>query len=457
MNGNAQSCGRRHIVAIPYPGRGHINPMMNLCKLLVSKYPKLITITFVVTEEWLALLSSAPKPPPPISLQTIPNVIPSEQIRASIFPRFVKAVYTKMEGPVEKLLDRLSPISAIIADTYVPWAVPLANRKNIPLASLWTMSPSVFSIFYHFHLVIQNGHFPADLSERGHEIIEYIPGVSSTHLADLPGVFSGVGKEVMDDVLEAFSWMRRAQCVLFSSFEEFENQVINKLKATLPFPVYSVGPLIPHTTVLDSAADADGNGDEYYFTWLDSQPVESVLYISLGSFLSVSREQMDEIIHGVRESGVRYLWVARVDTSHVQEACGEMGLVVPWCDQLKVLCHSSVGGFWTHCGWNSTLEGAFAGVPMLTFPIFFDQIPNRKLIVDDWEIGMKFNNGADNVVGRNMISTMVQRFMDLDAVESKKMRAKSSLLKQTCRHALSNGGSSAVNLDAFVRNILKNN
>uniref|UniRef100_A0A3Q7F0M8 Uncharacterized protein n=1 Tax=Solanum lycopersicum TaxID=4081 RepID=A0A3Q7F0M8_SOLLC len=25
-----------HILAIPYPGRGHINPLMNLCKLIAT-------------------------------------------------------------------------------------------------------------------------------------------------------------------------------------------------------------------------------------------------------------------------------------------------------------------------------------------------------------------------------------------------------------------------------------
>ncbi|EPS57953.1 hypothetical protein M569_16865, partial [Genlisea aurea] len=50
-----------HAVVVPYPGRGHMNPMMNLCKLLTSSFPEL-RITFVVTEEWLGLIDSDDKP-----------------------------------------------------------------------------------------------------------------------------------------------------------------------------------------------------------------------------------------------------------------------------------------------------------------------------------------------------------------------------------------------------------
>ena len=55
-----------HVVAMPYPGRSHINAMMNLCKLLASKTADIL-ISFVVTEEWLGFISSEPKPPYPIA------------------------------------------------------------------------------------------------------------------------------------------------------------------------------------------------------------------------------------------------------------------------------------------------------------------------------------------------------------------------------------------------------
>ncbi|MCL7028183.1 hypothetical protein MKW94_016839 [Papaver nudicaule] len=427
-----------HVVAMPYPGRGHVNPMMNMCKLLVSKLGENIKISFVVTEEWFGFIDSNPRPPQ-IQLRTIPNVIPSERVRALDFAGFVESVFTKVEPPVEELMDKLeleSPVTAIIADTYLALAVNVGNRRNIPVVSLWTMSPSVFSVMYHFDLFAQNGHFPVDLSERGDEIIDYIPGITSTRLSDMPTVFEGTGQKVLGRAMEAFELVRnKSQCVLFTSFHELEAQLVETLMSTLPMPIFSIGPSIPHLPT----ANGNSNKQDYYFKWLDVQPRSSVLYVSLGSFLSVSKEQMDEILAGLHDSGVRYLLISRGDTSQVDE-----------------FSHSSVGGFWTHCGWNSTLEGVYSGVAMLTFPIFFDQIPNRKLIVDDWKVGMKVT-GAEKLVKRDEIAKIVKKFMDLDgeSEECKGMRRRSNELKEKCRKALAKGGSSDTNLNAFIKTILR--
>jgi hypothetical protein len=151
-----------HVVAMPYPGRGHINPMMSLCKVLALKRPQHILVTFVVTEEWLGFIGSDPKPDN-IRFATVPNVIPSEVGRAKDFPGFVEAVNTKMEAPFEELLDRLQPpVTAIVADTYVVWAIGVGNRRKIPVASLWPMSATVFSVLHHFELLVQHGHFPIE-------------------------------------------------------------------------------------------------------------------------------------------------------------------------------------------------------------------------------------------------------------------------------------------------------
>lgn len=138
-----------HVVAVPYPGRGHVNPIMNLCKLLASKRDDLI-ITFVVTEEWLGFLGCDPQSNT-MRFRTIPNVVPSELVRGADFAGFYEAVMTNMEAPFEKLLDQISPpVTTVIADTELPWAVHVGNRRNIPVASVWSMSASIFLYGLHF-------------------------------------------------------------------------------------------------------------------------------------------------------------------------------------------------------------------------------------------------------------------------------------------------------------------
>ncbi|CDY24026.1 BnaC03g16650D [Brassica napus] len=425
----------RHVVAMPWPGRGHINPMMNLCKRLVLRDPNL-TVTFVVTEEWLGLIGSDPKPDR-IHFATLPNLIPSELVRANDFIGFVNAVHATLEEPFEQLLDRLDspPPTAIVADTYVLWAVRVGERRNIPVASLWTMSATILSLFLHSDLLISHGHALFEPSEsKEEEIVDYIPGLPPTKLRDLPPLFKDY--QVFKKCELCFDELRRAKCLLFTTAYELERKAIDFLTAKLDIPVYATGPLIPFEKLSDGS-------EPDYIRWLDEQPESSVLYVSQGSFLSVSEAQMDEIVEGVRASGVRFLWVARGGESKLNKAFeGSSGVVVSWCDQLRVLCHVAVGGFWTHCGFNSTLEGMYSGVPMLAFPLFWDQILNGKMIVEDWRVGIRIERRkkAEVLIGRDEVKEVVKRLMDRESEDGKEIRRRACDLSEICRGAVEEMG-----------------
>ncbi|CAL0334970.1 unnamed protein product [Lupinus luteus] len=220
--------------------------------------------------------------------------------------------------------------------------------------------------------------------------------------------------------------MLKAQYLLFPSIYELEHHVIDALKAS-------------------------------YLEWLDNQPCDSVLYISFGSYLSVSSAQMDEIIAALRDSGVRFLWTTRGESSKLKEICGKKGMILAWCDQLKVLLHPSVGGYWTHCGWNSTMEGVFAGVPFLTFPLVMDQPLISKLIVEDWKVGwrVKKEDKLDTLVMRDEIVVLLRKFMNLGSDEGRGIRKRAKELHHISQLAIAKGGSSETNVKAFLKNIFQ--
>ncbi|XP_057809642.1 UDP-glycosyltransferase 87A1-like isoform X2 [Salvia miltiorrhiza] len=439
------NCGC-HIVALPYPGRGHINPMLNLCRVILDSRPE-ISVSFIVTEEWLGLLAATP-PTPNFRFHTVPNVIPSEIGRGNDFPGFMDAVLTRLEAPVEQLLDRLPPPkpTLIIYDTYLTWAVAVGGRRNIPVASFYTMSATVFSIFYHSHLIFQHRHSPSNIAEGEENLVDYIPGVPPIRVTDLPTPIHGKGNEVFPQALQAIQSAPKAQYLLFTSLYELESQVIDALRQKIPTKIYTLGLAIP---TLSSTTDER----PYYLKWLDAQSKDSVLYISQGSFLSVSKAQFEEIVAGVGRSGVRFLWVGRGEEDGLEEKCGGRGLVVPWCDQLKVLSHPSVGGFWSHCGWNSTKEGAFAGLPMLTFPIFWDQVTNSKMVVEEWGFGMRVKKEDDSLVRGDEIGELVLRVMESESEEAKERRRRAKEIQQICKSASGVGGSSHKDLMAFIKDI----
>lgn len=121
-----------------------------------------------------------------------------------------------------------------------------------------------------------------------------------------------------------------------------------------------------------------------YLRWLESQATGSVLYVSFGSVASLSIQQIHELALGLQASKQPFLLVVRPDdslekhpllpesfTAHAQ---GTGFVQSEWVSQQDVLSHPAVGGFLTHCGWNSTLESICLGVPLLAWPIQADQM-----------------------------------------------------------------------------------
>ena len=96
---------------------------------------------------------------------------------------------------------------------------------------------------------------------------------------------------------------------------------------------------------------------------------------------------------------------------------------------------------------NSTLEAVYAGVPMLTLPIAFDQPVNSRLVVEVWKIGLGLREKAraDGVVERE-----VDRLMRRDTVEAEDRLRKAALLKDAARAACEEGGSSWNDVTSFV-------
>ncbi|OIV95074.1 hypothetical protein TanjilG_10894 [Lupinus angustifolius] len=444
-----------HIVVVPYPSRGHINPMLNFCKILVSKNSDIL-ITFVVTEEWLNSIGSEQQPQN-LRFCSVPNVVPELGGSADNFLSVVKAVMTKMEAPFEEILDQLKPQpKIIICDAFLFWAIDVGIRKNIPVAPFWTTSTSEFWV-QCFHIFPEFQRSPQKMLESGEKLIDYVPGISSVRLSDIHNV-EETNPDMVIWAMKSCEMMLKAQYLLFPSVYEIEHHVVEAIKEWLKIPIYTFGPNIPYFSIenhANSLTSANGS-DHSFLQWLNNQPNDSVIYISFGSFLSVSSEQMDEIADALRDSGVRFLWMTRSESSKLKEISGEMGQVIPWCNQLKVLLHPAVGGYWTHCGWNSTMEGIYAGVPFLTFPLILDQPLVSKLIVDNWKVGwrVKKEDKLQTLVKRDEISVLLRKFMDLDNDEGREMRKRSKELQHISESAIAIGGSSDTNVKEFLNNIV---
>ncbi|KAM7469845.1 hypothetical protein LguiA_008028 [Lonicera macranthoides] len=115
-----------------------------------------------------------------------------------------------------------------------------------------------------------------------------------------------------------------------------------------------------------------------------------------------------------------------------------------------------LGGFVTHCGWNSTLEGVCAGLAMVTWPVFAEQFYNEKLVTEVLRIGVsvgvkEWNSVAGQGIRREVVEKAVKRIMVEEKGEEMRRRAKE--LKEKAKQVIEEGGSSYNDLSALTEEL----
>lgn len=176
----------------------------------------------------------------------------------------------------------------------------------------------------------------------------------------------------------------------------------------------------------------------------------------------MSRTQVQELALGLAGSEQPFLWVIHPDL--VEGECAalpedylqrikDQGLLVTWAPQLKVLSHSSVGGFLTHNGWNSTIESISMGVPMIGWPYWSEQFLNCRFSRDIWKVGTDLEGKADDndLVKSVEIEKVVRRLMQ--GYEGRELRKNAAKFREAAIKAVTPGGSSQTNIDTFVEHV----
>jgi hypothetical protein len=192
-------------------------------------------------------------------------------------------------------------------------------------------------------------------------------------------------------------------------------------------------------------------------TWLDAQPFKSVIYVSFGSITTMTKDALMEFWHGLVNSKKRFLWAIRPDLvdgkggdgqtpAELVEGTKERGYMVGWAPQEEVLAHPAVGGFFTHSGWNSTLESIVAGVPMICWPYFADQQVNSRFVSEIWKLGMDMKDVCDRVTVEKMVNDLM--------VEKRGEFLKSTVeMSRLARESVSESGSSYCNFERLIEDI----
>ncbi|KAF5750409.1 UDP-Glycosyltransferase superfamily protein [Tripterygium wilfordii] len=467
-NNNEQ---RPHAILIPYPLQGHVNPFVHLAMKLASKG---FTITFVNTHSIHHQITKT-KPDGStangtddiflearqsgldIRYATISDGFPLGFDRILNHDMFWDGVLHVFSAHVDELVAKIvhsdPPLTCLIADTFFVWTSVIANKYNLVSVSFWTEPALVFTLYYHMNLLTSHGHFACH--DKREDAIDYIPGVDPIEPKDMTSYLQATDvTTVIHRILyKGYEDVKRVDFVLVNTIQELESNPILALQENQP--VYAIGPVFP-TNVTKPIVGSSLWFESDCTQWLNTRPPGSVLYVSFGSYAHCTKNDVVEIAHGLSLSKVSFIWVLRADIVGSDEVdflpvgfdeeVKERGLIVPWCCQMEVISHQAVGGFLTHCGWNSILESIWCGVPLLCFPLLTDQFTNRKLAVDDWKIGV--NLCDKKLVTRTEMAAKINRLMCGKSGDEVRKNVKE--VRKVMENALSSNGSSEENLNCFI-------
>ncbi|KAF8118295.1 hypothetical protein N665_0005s0062 [Sinapis alba] len=442
---------KRRVVLVPVPAQGHITPMMQLGRALILKG---FSITLVQVQFNLV---SPSQHFPGFQFVTLPKSLPKYEVGGLGQIEFLIMLNKTSEASFKDCIGQLllqhgNDIDCIIYDEFMYFCGSVAQECKLPSVIFSTQSATnhvsrcVFS-------KLDSEKFLIDMKdqEKQEKVVEDLYPLRYKDL--LPSGFGPV-ETVLKIRLEVVN-KRTASAVIFNTASCLESLSVSWLKQELGIEVYALGPL--HVTASPPSGLLEG--DKGCIEWLNKQKSRSVIYISIGTVAQMESKEVLEMACGLCNSNQPFLWVIRpgsilgsdgIETlpNEVSTIVSERGYIVKHAPQIEVLRHPAVGGFWSHCGWNSTLESIVEGVPLICRPFQSEQKVNAAYIVSVWEIGIQL----EGEVERGKVERAVKRLI-VDE-EGAEMRERTLVLKEKLKASVTSGGSSYNALDEFV-NYLK--
>ncbi|XP_074333540.1 scopoletin glucosyltransferase-like [Apium graveolens] len=382
-------------------------------------------------------------------------------------PIFFGAV-EMLKEQVELLLEEYRP-NCLVADMFFPWATDSAAKFGIP--RLVFHGTCFFSLCAseqtRLHVPFHNFQSDSDefvIPNLPHHVQLSVSQVPTYQRQNIQTEFSKMMIRVKESELTSYG-------VIVNSFYELEPDYADHYRNVLNRRAWHVGPVSLCNRSDEEKAHRGKKAaidvDEC-FKWLDTKKPNSVLYVCFGSTAKFPSNQLHEIAVGLEASGQQFIWVVRkgkndekpeewMPEGFEERMKGEGLIIRGWAPQVLILDHEAIGGFVTHCGWNSTLEGISAGVPMVTWPSFAEQFYNDKLITEILQIGVAVGakewvsgTGSGNIK-REAVEMAVRSVMVGKEAEERRDRAKG--LKRLARKVIGEGGSSYMDLDVLIKEL----
>ncbi|KAL2239749.1 UDP-glucose iridoid glucosyltransferase-like [Sesamum indicum] len=440
---------RRGVVLVPCPFQGHITPMLQLGWILHSK-------GFSIHIAHTKFNSPNPSNLPHFTFLPLSDYLDGCDTSFHNLLNVMSVINTNCEAPFQEYMMKMvgeeevcgQPVACIIYDSIMQFAEAVANRLKLPSIVLRTTTAAyMHSHNVMFQLLAENlVPLPAES-----QLEAAIPQVYPLRFKDLPLPATIEIPQPVLDFLHSYMDIRSSSAVIWNTMDQLDHWALQQLQQDWPVPFFSIGPFHKMAPAIPTSLLEEESG---CLSWLDKQAPNSVIYVSLGSLAIIDEKKLIEMARGIAKSEQPFLWAVRPSLLNGSDAIKslpedfmkitqERGMVVQWTPQKKVLAHPAVGGFLTHCGWNSTLESMCEGVPLICMPCFSDQLVNARYLTYVWRVGMELENAGERSIQEAIRTLMVSE-------EGDAIRQRALHMKREIERSINEGGSSYDSLYRLV-------
>ncbi|KAM0069461.1 putative flavonol 3-O-glucosyltransferase [Helianthus debilis subsp. tardiflorus] len=403
------------LIFIPAPGVGHLKLTMEIAKLLVNRDQRLFITVLVIKPLSVNSGTAVTAYIESLAENNMDNhisfiLLPQDETQPFHDPKdpsnspieFIKSHSKYVRNAVTDLKRQPGSrwVAGFVVDMFFTSMIDVANEFDVPTFVFFTSNAAFLGFTLYIKTLCDDlNRDVVDLSNSGTEML--VP--CFVNPVPTKVFWSGVKTRAGLDFVQLFARkLGEAKGIIVNTFLDLETHAIESLSADTSIPpLYPVGPIL-------NLEGGSGGG----------KPFENDV----------------EIARGLEQSGYRFVWSLRRppsdQTSRVPsdyedasvvlpegflERTRGIGKVIGWSPQAAVLGHEAVGGFVSHCGWNSLLESLWFGVPTATWPMYAEQHINAFEMVVELglavEIDLDYQKDLYNTKANTMLMHLCLYFV----------------------------------------------
>ncbi|KAA8534523.1 hypothetical protein F0562_032040 [Nyssa sinensis] len=286
------------VLMLPWLAHGHISPFLELAKALSTRnffiYLCSTPVNLSSIKQKLTRRNFISIKLVELHLPTFPELPPhyhtTNGLPPHLMPTLQKA-FDMSKANFSNIIKILNP-DLLIYDFLQPWAPEVASAQNIP-AVLFLSPGAASSCYLQFLYKNQSFEFPfPEIYLQDYERIKINSLLGST----------ANGLRDSDRCLQCIK--KSSNIILIKTFREIEGKYFDYLSILNEKRMVPVGPLVQESIIEEEKLEV--------FEWLSQKDRCSTVFVFFGSEYFLSKDDMEEIAHGLEPSNVNFIWVVRM-------------------------------------------------------------------------------------------------------------------------------------------------